>query len=131
MTKQANKLKSMEQFKLMTLVKDEFTQHNVTDGDFAAYAESTLGFKVTAANVMGCREALGIPSTRAMLAQAKTLDMSELEKRIAACEKAIEELGLVTERLKGPLLIKSSPDHKIEAGGLAALVKSGLNVGGN
>jgi hypothetical protein len=49
--------------KLCRLIKDEYTNKGVTDSEFAKYAESTLKFSVTQAQVMKRRDELEIPST--------------------------------------------------------------------
>jgi hypothetical protein len=49
--------------KLCRLIEDEYTNKGVTDSEFAKYAESTLKFSVTQAQVMKRRDELGISST--------------------------------------------------------------------
>lgn len=93
-TRQINKLKHADQFKLMKLVEAEFIERRQTDDEFAAYAAEKLGFKINGNNVFSARHALGIESSRIKMTT------STIESRLLLVEKRLAILEDVVNRLQ-------------------------------
>lgn len=94
-----NRLKGPEQFKLNKLVEAFYTQKNISDEEFAHFAQEELGFPVSKANVQGAREACGIASTNARVpGQANIANrITALETKVAELESAVRVLMLAAK----------------------------------
>lgn len=58
----SNRLTVANNFKLLTLIKEGFTESGLTDADFAVRAAKELGFEVTIGNITHSRVVLDIPA---------------------------------------------------------------------
>lgn len=85
----ANKLDTKQTVQLSVIVTEQFADRKQSDGDFALYASEKLGFKITAGNIQGMREAFGIPSSREVAA-LQNPDM--LVKRVEELERTVFRL---------------------------------------
>ena len=94
-----NRLVLSQQFAVLKYMEANYVSSGLLDGEFAAKASADLNIPLTAANIYGCREALGMKSNRDLKReQAKQPKnrLEEIEQRLEKLEAMARELGWKT-----------------------------------
>ena len=81
--KHVNKLKMIDSFKLRDYVNANYVASGLLDTQFAVKAGADLGVTLTAANIHGIREALGLQSNRDKQREENKSPTSRLEALLA------------------------------------------------
>lgn len=91
-----NRLTMSQQYSLLKYMESDYIQSGLLDTEFAARATEHLGFPLTAANIHGSREALGIKSNRDLKREQAKQPKNRLEvieQRLQVLETMARELG--------------------------------------
>lgn len=91
-----NRLTMAQQFSLLKFMETDYVSSGLLDTEFAAKASTELGFTLTAANIHGSREALGLKSNRDLKreqAKQPRNRLEHIEQRLEKLEALARELG--------------------------------------
>lgn len=89
-----NALQAVETFRLFQLVEAEFSNRNVSDIDFAAYAaESLKNPKINKRHILSARKSLNIPSSKQVNALANMTVIARIEKLEAQVTRLLAQAG--------------------------------------
>ncbi len=91
-----NRLVLSQQFQLLKYMEANYIQSRLFDPEFAAKASKELGFEITAGNIHGSREALGMKSNRDIIREENKKPknrLEEIEQRLEKLEALAKELG--------------------------------------
>lgn len=91
-----NRLTMAQQFSLLKYMESDYVSSGLLDTGFAIRAAEYLGFPLTAANICGCREALGMKSNRDLKreqAKQPRNRLGSIEQRLQVLETMARELG--------------------------------------
>jgi len=91
-----NRLVLSQQFTLLKYMETNYVSSGLLDTEFAVKAAADLGFTLTAANIQGCREALGMKSNRDLKREQAKQPRNRLEyieQRLEKLEALAKELG--------------------------------------
>ena len=91
-----NRLVLAQQYELIKYTEKNYVEFKLLDTPFATKASEELGFPVTAGNIQGCREALGLISNRDLFRAEKKAPknrLQEIEQRLEKLESMAKELG--------------------------------------
>lgn len=93
---QINRLILSQQFTLLKYMEQNYVSSKMFDAEFATKASADLGFQITAGNIQGCREALGMKSNRDLQREESKRPknrLEEIEARLVKLEELAKELG--------------------------------------
>jgi len=90
-----NRLVLSQQFNLLKYMETNYVSSGLLDTEFAVKASTELGFPLTAANIHGCREALGLKSNRDL----KREQAKQPKNRLEQIEQRLERLEALAKEL--------------------------------